>query len=399
MAKGFFDDSTGISNGEFETCPAGTYTANGIRWLKSCLEDNGNPIYKSDKRGIMIRMEMIRADGSTPNPVYSASPEALMLLVKAFGGDVNKLPPNKTTTEFLLRAYSEIEKSKGSVTCIVNEKGWVNLVKEATVPEGLYKVRFAGARSLDGSETLHYVKVGKGDPSILLQFEIVGNTFGKRTPFDGITLDVFMSDPFDGSHNGLPKFRKNDSSKKPVPVARFEKFMAAFAPSIFDHDWSDYDLANPTQVVVQHALDSREREAVCSYVKSIRGERLYLELLTLTIDEDPDTEATPAVETEPERPAHIYEMGSRFYTDHPKLATFVDWIYSQEQDAFVTVPVSELSQLVLSAKGIKWCPNNLAELWLEVGLEPGAKPIKSLDEETCGLLMAAIENRKESKWA
>lgn len=391
MTRGFFDDADPDQDPyEFESCPEGTWKISGIdHWITK--DDDDVPIYDINKNTdeFVARMELERADGER-GPAHSATPAELVLLVKAFGGEVSKLPKDTNSTEFLVAVYDQISKSKKEVTAIVNSDGWVKTIKEATPPEGYYRWELDSFYSFDGDEEPHFVEISSfGDKvaeQIMLRFRIVADGFsGKPSPYNGFISKVYFKNPFDGTQDGLPRMVKTKTGGQTIWVKRFYKLVRAYCPDLMEYeDWTQEEAENPIAVFVEKALEQK-RSAVAQFAKPERGtiERIQLDSLAPLETDDED-------EVEDEEPVEeAYDPNSKFAKERPKLAQLAEYIFNQCPTAFEKTPIASLKDLALTADGKAWAPN-LINIMEAAEIEARAAALKDFTEEECGAMLNVI---------
>jgi hypothetical protein len=334
-------------------------------------------------------------------PVGSFTPVEMTLLVKAFGGDIKKLPKERTNTAFLVAVEDQIRASKGEVTVKVKEGGWVQSVDKMNPPEGFYKFYIKEVRSLDGSEPVRFQPTEFGE-SVRIVFVIDGNVNGKATSYDGYELSTYFHNPFDGVADGNPKVKVTQAGGKPMDVVRLEKLVAAYSPEIFEYEWdtnpisSQYGIneaENPIAVIADHVKKNRKSVA-CQYRQNKKG-NMAIDLTTLVIEESEEVEEET---NETEDAGDIYVVDSPIQKDHPMLCEFANYIHFKCPGSFVKAPVSETTELALSEDGKKWANEHFPEIWMKAELEPKPTPIASIDEEMASKIMAMIwsgESKKE----
>ncbi len=409
MGKGFFDDSKpGAVAGEFATCEQGTHEVCGIEWVKT---ENQFPVYVPDTyRGVVARVRFIRCDGGI-NPIGSFTPGELTLMVKAFGGDPKALPKDRTTSAFLVKVEELIGKATEAgkrTTVYVNEKGWVSSVTGATMPEGFYSFQVVNAKSLDGSEPLHFMEGTKKefkDKTIRVTFKVTGNTLGKPTIYDGLTVTTFVSEAWDGDKNGAPSWKLTPNGAKCAAAMKMIRFISAYLP-YFDHEWesdptrSEYginELENPIVVVMDKAI--KEGRSVPMQYKPNKNGNMVVDLTTLVVD---DLDSVVEETTEPEDTGDVYVVGSNIFNENFQLCEFANYIHVKCPGAFVTYPVSEASELVLSEVGRTWANEHFPPIWQKAGLEPKAMPISAITKEMATALLGVINDDSystETLWA
>lgn len=359
---------------EFDRCPEGTYQISGIKkWITK--DENEVPVYEYDQmRGDMVvKLELERADGNT-GPAWSGTPLDLAMLVRAFGGNLDKLPKNRNTPDFLNAVDKDINSSDKTVTADVGSTGWVSYIKEATPPEGYYQFRLVDARNVDGEDRPYVFqpnqfskKNGVEDESrwqLMLIFEIVGSMIGNPTPFDGFRVSHYLMNGFQGVHNGLPDLLLTSNGAKSVNARRIERFTSIFAPQIFENDYAWHDAENPIDEILEYALNN-EYKTIGHYAlnnpKPPHKPRLRLDFDSLQAVEE-------AVEVEEEE--SIYT--SDFYDARPHLCDLLEWIWTGEPRAFETVPMNAVEDVALTKKGTAWANKNLLKVLVKTDLDPTA---------------------------
>lgn len=379
MGFSFLGDENLDPMDEFEKCPRGTYKINGItKWISS--DENDNPVWEYDelRQDLVVKCELRRVDGET-GPAWSGTPLDMSLLVRAFGGDIHALPKKKNTTEFLVKAEALIDKSNGTVTAEVGDKGWVSYIHEATPPEGYYQVKLVYAQSLDGSVPLTFQKGQFGDHEQLkLWFEIVGNMLGNETPYDGYRFIYYLKQGFDGTHEGKPNLLMTQKGAKSYSARRVEKLADIFAPEVLEADYGWKNPENPIDEILNVAIEA-ERVAIGHYTynspRPPRKPRLVLDFDSLApVDEVPETQEPETDESDVP----------------PNLFALVEWIHGGEPKAFVSYPPQTVEDIQLTDAGKKWANKHMAKLMIDAQLEPKAKPLAEFTEEECAALMGVV---------
>lgn len=368
MPKGFFDTSDpNKASDEFDKAPAGDYSVNKVSFFRDA---SGFPEWMNDMiKGRVARLRLTTTDGAYELPMSGGAVD-LVLLARAFGVPVKSLPTNRNTVEFLVRVEDAINKSGKTVRLKVNEGGWVSFVYDATPPEGYYRFRMARASSTDRSEPIHFAPSPNPlyEPSINLFIEIVGDVQGKKTPFDGYTVMLRMYNPFEGHSDGRPNMRVNPNGGTPAVVKRLYKFIEAFCPDVYEHEWQDdmlqsdlgiCEVENPIAVVVDYALKSN-REAIGHFAPTKKSGRMTVDFLTLASldsDEEEDVEQNGEDDTAMQQAAFIAE--------HENLSMLAGWIDKQAPGAFVSYPPTCPDDLKLTEAGRAWASDNLRKLYFE----------------------------------
>lgn len=396
MSKtGFHDEhDPNVKPGEYPKCPAGRYEINGIEFVG--VEDGTLPSWLSDDtRGQFVRVRMLRKDEGLA-PAYSASPLELSLLVQAFGAKADQLPKDKSSVEYLIKADDLIRKATKTIFVTVKNEGWVSSVEGANPPEGYYRFKVIRAMSSDKTDPPKFTVDRFTNKTLWVFYEIVGDMLGKPTMYDGYQLITTMYDGFDGHTNGIPKWALTTSKAFTSNAIRIQKFVAAYCPEVYQREWltaefSDYGIEeyeSPITVIMDRAI--KNGYAAVGQLAPRKNGSLSLDPMTLAAVEAPDIQVEEQTEGV-DRPfdADVYVSGSNFATEHPKLAKFTNWIYTQAKEAFVKAPISEVDELKLSEIGQAWAQDHLPKIWLAAGLTPGI-PLAKLTEEDVHKVLVEI---------
>ncbi len=179
---------------DFEQFKDGEYFVIAARW--SSLDDQDRPILVAQKDGRLVVRAHLLLEGKDDGPPYSCSLREVPLLVRAFGGDVNRLPPVPAITDAgaitsYLEKAEELLVSQKPLKVVVSN-GWVNSVEGMEVPPGLFYFRICDItpHNKDGEPE---PKQGQYGPIFFLHLEIVAGEGGSKTPWEGAVTRELMN--------------------------------------------------------------------------------------------------------------------------------------------------------------------------------------------------------------
>lgn len=277
--KGFRETGDPERQNVTETIPDGNYTVNGISKFIS-KDDKNNPCFVPQNGDLVVRFEFRSANGDLA-PAASATPAEFWMLVNLLGGDVSvTTPKQRTSSEALLRAQESINASKQNIT-VQSTNGWANGLRKMLIPpKGKYQVKLAQVHRPDFEKDNLQFQPTSGKPGwpvreqLIFRFEIVGNSAGKPTLYDGYHMWVYMANPFCNSYTddngtlhtakeaGCPLWAHTEKGGVPVQVGQWKIFTRYFAPAIEDHDWIDEELDQPQVVIINEALKAQKKVTV-----------------------------------------------------------------------------------------------------------------------------------------
>lgn len=407
---GVAGDETIQETGNYKTYEDGDYRVKGIHtYIKK--DDRENPIFVPQGDNMVARFKLILLETrSTENqtvevevegPPMSATYAQMMLLVRAFGGDIVGLP-SEATTKFLLDAKDAANRG-GRVRKANVKGGWVKFIEGMNPPAEAFTWEFQGFRSHDGSKPVRFIKKTQNGPNgaydedfAYADFMVVGDRFELESPYNGYRLSVKIKNPFDGrvieSRSGMkvPATKIGQKGGIPVDVIRFKEFCATFCPlEFFKHEWvadverSNFgvnELENPLAVVDAYARRANKR-AIAKL-----GFNKY-NFPTLDVDgfipaRSVGTGLASTVPAAPKQPT--------------ELEAFYDYV-TKEYGKDIFSPTDKSADeinLDLTPKGISWAKETLVPIWdaLALPVENGKRYIGKLDADQLKLL--TIELRK-----
>lgn len=386
----FTDNSDpNVTPQEFETCAAGQHKVVGIEEYLS-TDDNDKPIYKDNEwKGLAVLLKLKRADGGE-GPAMSATPSELALLVRAFGGDPAALPKDRMSTEYLYAVKSAINQANKEVVATVNEKGYVSFVMGMIPPEGFFTWKYTGWRNLDGTrDEPEWQESRFGNATqIILEFEVVGNMYGKPTLYDGYSESVYLQSPFSGEVlDGKPSVKVTKNGGRPVWVTRWYKIFEVFCPEIGEKTvWSAGELDNPIAVCLDY-LEKGNKIGLAYFRKgtSAKAKRPKLQIDTLTAMEKSESQK----EETPEQRGMVFSEDIE--QEHPNLVEWIHWVYAQKDNLFKTTQINALDDLALTPDGVKWATENMLQYMQQAQLEPQAKAISQFTEDECEKLVNVVK--------
>lgn len=362
-----------------------------LKWIKQ--DDRQLPIFAvmGDQIKAMFVLDITDAEKTRTNrqegPAMSATRSQLVALVRAFGGDTSKLPEGETSA-FLLAVMAAVENNTKPRKAKVY-KGWVQWVEGANPPSDYYLWEYVGARSLDRTEPIRFIKKTrqgrKGTyeaDTLILTFRIVADYLGGATPYAGYTLDVQMYNPFEGvSSDGLrPATKIGKSGGNPADVERFLAFVKVFCTSdAMRHVWQGNpekskfgvdELEMPFVVINDYAkkaarrvigkLDFSDGGAPKVDLKDFRPAQATMQNV--------QTEALPSTQT-----TALYDLWQ-----------LIEEVITPDVDVFKPTP-KDSGDIVLdlTAEGRKWAKENLVPAWdsLELPVDNGVRFIGKLNDD------------------
>lgn len=404
-----FDDSFGIQGdstvveqgGNFKIFEDGTYRVKGIQiYLKK--DERELPVFVPQGDDMVARFKLIMLETrSTENqtvevevegPPMSATMAQMVMLVRAFGGDISKLPA-EATTKFLLEAQDSANRG-GKVRVATVKGGWVKYVEGATPPEAHYTWEFRGFRSPDGSVPARFQeKEQQGSNGTFTRdyayadFVVVGDQYEMPSAYAGYRLSVKINNPFDGgvasnkAGKDIPTTKIGQKGGIPIDVKRWMGFVSAFCRG-FQHDWvSDpeksslglNELQNPLAVV-----DSFARKAAGRAIGKLTFNRFGF----------------PALDVADFLPARNSGVVIAAPVQPTELEAFYHYVTQQYgKDVFSpTDKNSDEINLNFTPKGVEWAKETLVPLWdkLTLPIENGKRYIGNLAPEQLTLLTAEL---------
>jgi hypothetical protein len=392
-----------VKENSFETFADGDYIVDGIDQYFSLDQSTPPyPVFTTQGDQLVARFNLRLADRSKVGPPMSANRNQLIMLVKAFGGDVKGLP-EENTTAFLLAVQDRANKGAQKQTANVKAKDNKSYVKYVTgtnpETERMYTWKFLKAVSLDGTEPVRFQEKesnsrngGKYVSSrVIFLFQLVGDMYGRPTDYDGYVLRLYVTNPF------------GEVSQK--VAERWDKFVSLFCPNMHPDTgnwvWTDdpeksiygiNEVDNPLLVHVGEALKAN-RLAVFVYRKNKDG---YddTDILTWVLAEASDViDRDKKAAEESAQPWQLAE-----------LVELLDEVVKEGVGvkAFVGTP-KESNTILLdwTPEGLIWAKENLSRLWDEAKLPlfDTKRVIGKLSGGECAVLESVVRKayNKEKK--
>ena len=232
---------------DFETFEDGEYKVIGLQWYS--VDDKERPILVAQKDGRLVGRAYMIIEDDVSGPPYSCELGQMGLLVQAFGGDVDKLPPVPEVSQAgKVTAYMEKvqELAVGKTIEVTVSKGWVNSVEGIQVPPGLYYYELEGFNPTneDGEPIL---KAGEYGQFFFVLSRILAGEGGAETPWKGavvrdlvnysITVDTSMGEP-------IPEWQRTKQGAFTKSAALLAHFMQYTAPGMFEEGYVHSDPYN-----------------------------------------------------------------------------------------------------------------------------------------------------------
>lgn len=360
------DASIDPREGGFETLEKGEYTLTGIKDYFSKDEEE-LPIFKPYDNGLRAMCHFSLEQDTASLPAWSGTKEDFYKLAKNLGANVDGLVV-ENTSHFLLEIQKRINSTNVTSPIYVGDKGWVRKVVAMLPPDGLYKLRFEGAMSLDGSEPIsfqtnsytfngHLVSEEVLKLLFLVESDISGNQEYKDTP-----VWVNLVNPFDGVFDNQPAWLRAQNGGMLISQRRMMAFLNCFWDGVENYIWqtdpekSDYGIneaENPIVVIVEKAKQNGSFAAARLEVNS-KG-FIKTDLAEFSPIGGVPTTVRPVVE------ADVSE-------EHKKLIATIEDLASAEifpNKVFDPKPTNPYS---FTSLGGTWCKNNVAPIWDKLGL-------------------------------
>lgn len=397
-----------VQETNYKSWEDGEYEATGIHSFITKDKDRDDPLFvpQGDKSVTRFKLTLIQKDPSTQDsievegPPMSATAAEMRMLVRAFGGDINKLPA-EPTSKFLLDAKEECNKSKKRVKCGV-KGGWVKWVAGMNPPIGkeLFTWKFKGFWNKDNPTPISFVNDAFGNSVVQAKFEIVADGWGNPSPYAGYEISTPVYNPFTGSYveiNGhlRPATVVGEKGGVPTNVKRFLTFVSLFcSPDFAHHEWqgdlekSEFginEFENPLPVVAKYMKNSGKLAcaALSEKSKGVRkgDPKLALEdLVPYKGQQVVDLDQRKVEETK--QPGEL----ELFVRAADKIAGF---------SVFKPTPAnSNEINLEFTDQGKEWAVKTLAPMWdkLELPMVGNRRQIGTLDKDQLKTLTERLLN-------
>lgn len=330
---------------EFTTFADGKYKLSGIQWFT--LDEEGAPIFVVQKNStnLVARFRGI-VSGADDGPPGSVSVGEVALLVKAFGGDPDKLPPRDDPAAFLIAARDAINNSEKTLEVVVSG-GWINRIPGMSLPVNKY-FQFEVSRFTTADDVGEVApKEGSWGRYFGVEFKVVGDMQGHPTKFDGATIWESIGYGLRVGKEGQPEFITKDDGGWVSAAVQTSRFLEAFCPTIFESEFRDTNNILPE---VSEEIRRSAEKAVTQVVKKARSNRVGLNVggFALVGDKPPMPEELPTRDVEDE--AAELPMMEQIYKLIDKGAGGEGFSGGK-----------------LNAAGKKWCKENLSEFLVKKG--------------------------------
>lgn len=366
-----------ITPSGYEQFPKGEAVVNGIHSFISKDKNTDDPIFVPDNFSddMIVRLRF-RMEGDKQGPPATLNRAQIIVLLSLLGSDVRDLPEGNTTA-FLLKAQQKANNSGRKLTVYVGEKGWVKN-QNWFPPQGQYAVKFIGARGLYTPEPIFVTN--RWEKSVIrLDFEIIGNAFGKPNPYKGFRFSLELENPFSSEPEVF-----EDGSMRPVTLTssnggmlvserRFRVFANVFLPETADGvSWSEYvwdeeAIENPAAVYCGYAANGG-RIGVAT-VRPNKNGRLTVDLLDfMSLETDSEPEPTQSPELSPEA-------------------------LMKAINSFANMEVfKDDGSTNMTEKGREWMKEHVAPLWDRLPGFPKQRTITALTGEQRHLLLNELQS-------
>lgn len=222
---------------EYEKFPAGKYKATGIVWTS--LDNRENPVLVTQNDRMVGRLSFTIA-GYEEGPPMSLTVGEMALLVKAFGADIEKLPPMPsldkpgTVSKYMRGVEELINAANKEVDIEVSDKGWVNA-------DSVGGMNVVGYIYFDYDDILPNEETGEIEPIagewgdyFITRWKVAGGEGGGPSPFTGATfLETFTYAIISNEENKVD-WARTSSGGYSWPAVALSRMMTLTAPSMFE---------------------------------------------------------------------------------------------------------------------------------------------------------------------
>jgi hypothetical protein len=382
-----------VKENTFTSIPDGSYEVNGIADFFS-LDDRNLPVFVPQGDQIVARFHLSltpeelkkQADAGveiTQGPAMSADHQHLLLLARAFGVDVKGLPEGDTTT-FLVELQNRINAAGKKQTVKVNGgQGWAKYMT-GTNPDTsvMYLWAFSGFASEDKSTPVRFQTVsfpGKKPGTSYSQsvvyawFKLVGDMYGRPTPFDGFSLRMKVVNPFEGE-------------VQKIAAERWDRFVKLYCPSTDNWDWIEdpersvygvNETANPI-VVFEGEAKKAGRKALAQFKTNDHGVP-KMDIMDFA-PFDPPIDLDQRKVEESSQPRELAD-----------LVELIDHICAEKTGSKAFEPTAKDANVInlkLTDAGTVWAKENLVPAWdsAKLPLFDSRRVIGKLSGAECGML-------------
>lgn len=262
----------------FDVFDDGKYPVKGINWFSL---DADRPILVAQSDGKLVgRMNFILQDGND-GPPHSVTLGEMPLLVKAFGGDITKLPakPDLSIPAQVSAYMEKIQELSVGKTSVEVKGGWVRSIAGAEVPTGLYYFRVIDVSPKNKETELPEPRDGQWGLWFLVDFEVVAGEGGSQTPWAGVRFTEFISYAVDVT-NGEPDWSRTRKGDYTGAAVQLSHLMLYAAPSMFEEGFS---FKNPNNILPDflHVALKEQKVLKGFRQKNKKGDRVILDLATV----------------------------------------------------------------------------------------------------------------------
>jgi len=325
----------------------GEYTVNGISWVTK--DESGAPIFKVRKNSASLYAVYRTVVGEKDGPPGSVSPAQVSILVRAFGGDPEKLPDKEQDpTAYLLAARDLINNQNKKVKVIVRG-GWVQEIPGMSLPVDKYFTfeigRFTSKNEMD---EISWVE-GDYGPWFGVEFVAVGNMYQKPTPYDGVTIWDSVGYGLAVDSEGNPTFATKADGQWTSAAVGISKFISAFIPEALD-----YEFSTPTNILPElWDIYRRNRKRAVTQVIKRKSGRVCLNISGLVSVEEAQASESPQ------------EVPARDVEDEIKEDASLEGVYALISEGLGKKAFDSSGSL--NKDGKAWCKENLKPFLVEKG--------------------------------
>lgn len=226
----------------YETFDDGTYKVTGFTYFS--LNDKGNPILKAQSNGRLVAMLHFTLKDGKEGPAYFCELGEISLLVKAFGGDLSKLPklPEVNQASKVTAYLSAAENLAKGETTIEVKKGFVRSIKGAEVPIGLYYVKVVDINpKTDG---MPHTITGQFGDFFYVNYQIVAGEGGGDSPYNGVVFSEIMNYGLTLDEDGNPAWITSKTGGYTKNAVNMNKLITYTAPDFFENNIRFGDVNN-----------------------------------------------------------------------------------------------------------------------------------------------------------
>lgn len=391
MAKGI----TIVEQKERQPVPDSRWAVNGIEEIFS-RDDGGNPVFRPVGNMVKLFARLRTVSGET-GPAMSLTAAEYVALVHAFGGTQYAPTPANHTFPAVLLEGQKYANTGGKTLYVESKGGWVDArkVRELRPPEGLYTVKYTGHYSPD-DPTGYAFSAGKFDDNrgyLILKFEIVGDSNGKPTVWNGFGISLFLNNVFVDAldENGVVYNAHELGHPVGLPKpdrTRWDAFGKYFADDAWEmHDWqvdpvkSEYGVCEVEmpQVVLLKRAEKAQTPVKVWWEKKQKNDNYWFDLAEIKkYNGDPET-----VRSATQQEVADYILGK-------------NWVKDDETPFDSSMLLESVDPITFTEEGREWAKVYLAGplgFWAQAGLDPNNKQFSALTPEQLGKLLAAMEKR------